>query len=57
MFHRVWKAFQAHLAFTMALFHVLVQWHGVAPDENGVIPLSIREFSLYHPLPRCHKYV
>lgn len=24
MFHRVWKAFQAQLAFTMALFHVLV---------------------------------
>ena len=46
MFHRVWKAFQTHLAFAMALFNVLVQWHGFAPDEYGFIPLSICEFSL-----------
>lgn len=44
--HRIWKAFQAHLAFAMALLNVLVQWHGFAPDENGFIPLSICEFSL-----------
>ena len=24
--HRVWEYFQARLAFTMAAFHVLVQW-------------------------------
>ncbi len=44
--HRVWEYFQARLAFTMAAFHVLVQWHGLAPDEQGFVPLSIAEFSL-----------
>lgn len=46
MRHRVWEAFQAHLAFGMALLNVLVQWHGLTPDEDGFIHLSICEFSL-----------
>jgi hypothetical protein len=44
--HRVWTYFQARLAFTMALFNVLVQWHGLQPNTSGVVPLSIAEFSL-----------
>jgi hypothetical protein len=34
------------LAFTVAAFNLLVQWHGMKPDDNGVIHLSIAEFSL-----------
>jgi hypothetical protein len=30
----------------MAAFNLLVQWHGLHPDENGFIRLSIAEFSL-----------
>jgi len=44
--HREWQYFQMRLAFTMAAFNVLAQWHGLTPDENGVIHLSIAEFSL-----------
>jgi hypothetical protein len=44
--HRVWDYFQARLAFTMAMFNLLVQWHGLQPDENGSVRLSIAEFSL-----------
>ena len=44
--HRVWEYFQARLAFTMAVFNVLVQWHGLPVDEEGFVPLSIAEFSL-----------
>lgn len=44
--HRVWRYFRARLAFTMAAFNVLAQWHGLQPDENGFVPLSIAEFSL-----------
>jgi hypothetical protein len=44
--HRIWEYFQARLAFTMALFNILVQWHGLRPDENGFVRLSIAEFSL-----------
>jgi len=44
--HRIWDYFRARLAFTMAAFNVLVQWHGLRPDENGFIHLSIAEFSL-----------
>ena len=44
--HRVWEYFQARLAFTMAAFNVLVQWHGLRPNAAGFVPLSMAEFSL-----------
>ena len=44
--HRVWAYFQARLAFTMAVFNVLVRWHGFQPYASGFMPLSIAEFSL-----------
>jgi hypothetical protein len=30
----------------MALFNVLVQWHGFTSDEEGFVRLSIAEFGL-----------
>ena len=44
--HRTWDYFKARLAFTMAAFNLLVQWHGLKPDAHGFIHLSIAEFSL-----------
>jgi hypothetical protein len=44
--HRVWAYFETRLAFTMALFNVLVSWHGLEPNKSGFVPLSIAEFSL-----------
>ena len=44
--HRGWEYFQARLAFTMAAFNVLVQWHGFQPYASGFVPLSMAEFSL-----------
>ena len=44
--HRTWAAFQARLAFTLAAFNLLVQWHGLKPDPTGLIRLSLAEFSL-----------
>ena len=44
--HRGWAYFQARLAFTMAAFNVLVQWHGFHPNASGFVPLSMAEFSL-----------
>ncbi len=44
--HRVWKYFHARLAFTMAAFNVLVQWHGFQPYASGFVPLSMAEFGL-----------
>ena len=44
--HRGWAYFQARLAFTMATFNVLVQWHGCQPNASGFVPLSMAEFSL-----------
>ena len=44
--HRGWPSYQARLAFTMAAFHVLVQWHGLRPTASGFVPLSIAECSL-----------
>ena len=46
MRHRVWSSFQAHLAAAMAVFNLLVQWHGLKPDNEGRIHLSIAAFSL-----------
>lgn len=44
--HKAWLFFETKLGFTMALFNILVQWHGFQPDENGFVRLSIAEFSL-----------
>ena len=38
--HRTWAAFQARLAFTLAAFNLLVQWHGLKPDVQDIIRLS-----------------
>ncbi len=46
VWHRTWAAFQARLAFTLATFNLLVQWHGLKPDAQGLIRLSFAEFSL-----------
>jgi hypothetical protein len=46
MHHRLWAAFRAHLGWLMAVFNVLVQWHGLTPDDEGRIRLSIAAFSL-----------
>ena len=43
--HRVWEYFRARLAWTMAAFNILAQW-GLEVDYNGVVHLSIAEFSL-----------
>ena len=37
---------QDYLAFNMAAFNVLVQWHGFRPNASGFVPLSMVEFSL-----------
>lgn len=44
--HRTWAQFMARLAFTLAMFNVLVQWDGLLPDDDGIIHLSIAQFSL-----------
>jgi hypothetical protein len=46
MAHKSWDYFRSHLAYTMALFNLLVQWHGLQPDDSGFVHLSLAEFSL-----------
>ena len=46
MRHRTWAGFEAHLAYTMAAFNILVQWDGMQPDTNGRIHRSIAHFTL-----------
>jgi hypothetical protein len=40
--HRGWAYFQARLAFTMAAFNVLVQWHGFRPNCSDLITSAAR---------------
>ena len=44
--HRTWATLRARLAYTMAVFNLLVQWDGIAVDDDGNVHLSIAEFSL-----------
>jgi len=44
--HRAWDYFKSRVGYTMALFNILVQWHGLQPNEEGFVHLSIAEFSL-----------
>ena len=43
---RTWAACQTRRAFTLATFNLLVQWHGLKPEAQGFVPLSLAEFSL-----------
>ena len=43
--HRSWEYFKSRVGYTLALFNILVQWHGFQPDESGFVKLSIAEFS------------
>jgi hypothetical protein len=43
---RTWAGLRARLAYTMALFNILVLWDGILVDDDGMIHLSIAEFSL-----------
>jgi hypothetical protein len=44
--HRAWAYFKSRLGYTMALFNLLAQWHGLQPDDHGFVHLSIAQFSL-----------
>ena len=44
--HRQADYFRARMAFVLSLFNLLVQWHGLTPDAQGMVHLSIAEFSL-----------
>ena len=46
MAHKAWRYFETRVGFTLAIFNILIQWHGFQPDEMGFVPLSIAEFSL-----------
>ena len=43
---RTWAGLRARLAYTMALFNILVLWDGIPVDDDGIIHLSIAEFTL-----------
>ena len=44
--HRCWAYFKTRLAFTMALFNLLVQWDGLPSNSDGFVPLSMAQFTL-----------
>ena len=46
MRHRVWRYFTCRLAYLMAACNLLVQWHGLKPEAQGVVRLSIAQFAL-----------
>ena len=46
MRHRTREGFEAHLAYLVVAFNILVQWNGMQPDENGRIHRSIAHFTL-----------
>ncbi len=43
---RTWTGLHARLAYTMALFNILVMWDGIPVDKHGTIHLSIADFAL-----------
>ncbi len=44
--HRVWSYFRSRVGYTMALFNILIQGHGIQPDDDGFVHHSIAQFSL-----------
>ncbi len=43
---RTWDGLRARLAYTMALFNILVLWDGIPVDDDRMIHLSIAEFTI-----------
>lgn len=43
---RTWKGLHARLAYTMALFNILVLWDGLPADDDDILHFSIAEFAL-----------
>ncbi len=44
--HRAWEYFKMRLGYTMTMFNVLASWYGLQYDKDGILHLSIAEFSL-----------
>ncbi len=44
--HRQANYFRTRLAFVVAAFNLLVQWQSLNPDADGMVHLSLAEFSL-----------
>ena len=44
--HRKWAYLKSRLAFTMAMFNILVAWDGFQVDKNGSVHFSLAPFSL-----------
>ena len=44
--HQRWEYFKTRLAFTMAVFNVLIQWAGLPADADGFVPLFMAQFTL-----------
>ena len=44
--HRQWEYLKSRLAYTMAMFNILVLWDGLVVDDNGSVHFSIANFSL-----------
>ena len=39
--HDIWRGYEAHLAYMVAAFNILAQWHGLEPDARGGIHRSL----------------
>ena len=44
--HRTWAGLRTRLAYTMALFNVLVLWDGLPADDDGNLHFSLAQFAL-----------
>ena len=41
-----WSGVKARLAYTMALFNILMMWDGLPADENNILHISMAQFVL-----------
>lgn len=44
--HRFWDYLLARFAFMVIAFNILLQWDGLHAGEQGIVHLSMAEFSL-----------
>jgi hypothetical protein len=44
--HRSWTAFESQLCYTLCLFNLLIELHGLQPDNTGFVELSIAAFDI-----------
>ena len=54
MAHRSWDYFESRPCYPFTLFNLLIELHGLQPNQDGFVPLAIVDFDILQLAPLVH---